>query len=61
MRNGERVAAHAGANCFKDGENRIYNKIGLYRDRWEEPMTVYFDNYTAGESFGAVDPGRLDR
>ena len=59
--NGKRVAAHAGPNCFKDGEDLVYNKFGLYRDRWKDPMTIYFDNYTVGESFEAVDPRRFDR
>ncbi len=36
-------------------------RAGLYRDRWPEPMTIYFDNYTVGESFEAVDPARFDR
>jgi Polysaccharide lyase len=57
---GKRVVSHRGANVDKDGENRFYNKIGLYRDRWKEPMTVYFDNYTLGDSYAAVDPSRFD-
>jgi hypothetical protein len=59
--NGKRVVRRKGANCFKDGENRVYNKFGLYRDRWKDPMTIYFDDYTLGESFEAVDPARFDR
>ena len=23
----------------------FYFKMGLYRDRWPEPMTIYFDEY----------------
>jgi hypothetical protein len=56
---GKRVLSHKGATADKDGENNFYNKIGLYRDRWKEPMTVYFDNYTLGESYAAVDPARF--
>jgi hypothetical protein len=59
--NGKRVVTHAGANCLKEGENRIYNRIGLYRDQWKDPMTIYFDNYTMGEALEAVDPRRFDR
>jgi hypothetical protein len=59
--NGARVVAYRGATASKDGANRFYNKIGLYRDRWKEPMTMYVDNYTLGDSFEAVDPASFDR
>jgi hypothetical protein len=58
---GKQVVSHKGDTADKDGENKFYNKIGLYRDRWKEPMTVYFDNYTLGDSYAAVDPARFDR
>ena len=35
--------------------------VGLYRDRWKDPMTLYVDNYTLGDSFAAVDPSAFDR
>jgi hypothetical protein len=54
--NGARVVEYKAATAFKNGEDLIYNKIGLYRDRWKEPMTIYFDNYAIGDSFAAVDP-----
>lgn len=56
---GKLAASHKGATADKDGENNFYNKIGLYRDHWKAPMTAYFDNYTLGDSFAAVDPSRF--
>ncbi len=58
--NGARVAAYKGATAFKKGEDLIYNKFGLYRDRWKQPMTIYFDNYALGNGFEAVDPAKID-
>jgi hypothetical protein len=58
--NKSRVVTHKGATAFKEGEDNIYNKFGLYRDRWKDPMTIYFDNYTLADSFAAVDPARFD-
>jgi hypothetical protein len=58
--NGNQVVTYRGVTAFSTGERLIYSKIGLYRDRWKEPMTLYFDNYTMGESFEAVDPARFD-
>jgi hypothetical protein len=57
---GKLAASHKGATAAKDGENNFYNKIGLYRDRWKASMTAYFDNYTLGDSFAAVDPSRFN-
>ena len=59
--NGKRVVAHAGPLAEPGRKNAIYNKIGLYRDRLEQPMTIYFDNYTMGSSLEAVDPARFDK
>ncbi len=58
--NGTRVVTHTGAVAFRSGKNWFYNKIGLYRDRWKDPMTIFFDNYTLGDSSVAVDPARFD-
>lgn len=57
---GNPVASYSGPTADAKGENQFYNKIGLYRDRWPEPMTIYFDNYTLGENRAAVEPGRFD-
>jgi hypothetical protein len=58
--NGVQVVSQAGRTSFEDGGDKFYHKIGLYRDRWQEPMTIYFDNYTLSDSFKAVDPSRFD-
>ena len=60
--NGQLVVDYSGPLAEPDKEkNRFYNKIGLYRDRLKQPMTLYFDNYTAGHSFDQVNPARFDR
>jgi hypothetical protein len=58
---GKQVVRHKGPNVFPGGEDTVYHKFGLYRDRWEQPMTVYFDNYTMGDSYAAVNPARFDQ
>ena len=58
---GARVVSHRGPTASAAGGDRVYNKVGLYRDRMAQPMTLYFDNYTAGDGFAAVDPSRFDR
>jgi hypothetical protein len=59
--NGVQAVSQAGPNCLAGGENSFYHKIGLYRDIWKEPMTIFFDDYTLDESREAVDPSRFDR
>jgi Polysaccharide lyase len=59
--NGARVVSYRGATVSEAGADRFYNKVGLYRDRWKEPMTMYVDNYTLGDSFEGVDPSTFDR
>lgn len=59
--NGIPVVARNGLTASAAGENEIYNKLGLYRDRWSEPMTICFDNYTLGDRREAVDPARFDQ
>ncbi len=58
--NGERVVSHRGPTASATGDDQVYNKIGLYRDRMVQPMSIYFDNYIAGDSRAAVDPSRFD-
>jgi hypothetical protein len=58
--NGDKIVSHHGPTAVPDGPNQFYNKIGLYRDRWKHPMTIYFDNYTMGRGFLSVDPSRFD-
>lgn len=59
--NGERVVKYAGPTAVADGDPRVYHKIGLYRDRWPDPMTIYFDCYAIGERFAAVEPATQRR
>ena len=56
--NGQRVVRSTGAIASPRGKDRFYHKVGLYRDRMAEPMTIYIDNYAIGESFEDVDPAR---
>ena len=57
--NGKPVASYSGPLADGDGKNAFYHKIGLYRDRLKQPMTIYFDNYAMGRSFEAVDPAQF--
>jgi len=56
---GERVVRFAGDTASLRGKPLFYHKLGLYRDRMAEPMTIYIDNYAIGESYEAVDPARF--
>ena len=60
-RDGNRVVSYTGPTASVRGAHRFYNKVGLYRDRWKAPMTMYVDNYTLGDSFESVDPSTFDR
>ena len=57
--NGKQVVDAKGPVTISGGGDRIYNKIGLYRDRLKQPMTIYFDNYALANRREAVDPARL--
>ena len=57
--NGKRVVDYAGPTAEPNGKNAFYNKIGLYRDRFNKPMTIYFDNYSIGTNMPSVDPSRF--
>ena len=59
--NGTRVVSYQVPTAIQGGEDGIYNKFGLYRDRWDEPMTIFFDDYTLGDGFDAVAPARFGR
>jgi hypothetical protein len=58
---GQRVVSYEGPTASEKGADRFYHKVGLYRDRWKEPMTMHVDNYTLGDSFDQVDPSKFDR
>ena len=38
----------------------IGDKLGLYRDKMPQPMTLYVDNYAIGQALADVDPSRFD-
>lgn len=59
--NGERVVSYSGKVAFPGAEDSVYQKMGLYRDRWPEPMTVYFDAFRTGPCQADVDPARVLR
>jgi hypothetical protein len=42
---GKKVASFSGPTASEQGRNQFYHKIGMYRDQWPNPMTIYFDNY----------------
>lgn len=58
--NGKKVASYSGPVAEEAGKNAFYHKIGLYRDRMKQPMTIYFDNYAVGDSYESVDPARFE-
>lgn len=58
--NGKQVVNERGPVTLREGADRVYNKFGLYRDRWPVPMTIYFDNYAMGGARSEVDPSRFD-
>ena len=43
--NGERVVRYNGPTASPEGRESFYHKVGLYRDRMAEPMTIYIDDY----------------
>lgn len=45
---GAKVVSYSGPAADPNAKDAFYNKIGLYRDRLKQPMTIYFDNYTLG-------------
>ena len=57
--NGQQVVRFAGPTASARGKAQFYHKVGLYRDRMKEPMTIFIDNYAMGESFETVDPARF--
>lgn len=57
--NGDPIARFDGPTAAPAGREQFYHKLGLYRDRMAEPMTIYIDNYAIGADFEAVDPARF--
>lgn len=42
---GSRIVDYKGKSAFEKGGRDFYHKFGLYRDEWDEPMTLYFDGF----------------
>jgi hypothetical protein len=57
--NGKRVVNYTGPLGDRSARNFFYHKMGLYRDKMKEPMTIYFDNYRVGPTLEAVDPAKF--
>lgn len=58
---GKQQVSYAGPTAEDDAKNAFYHKIGLYRDRLKEPMTIYFDSYAMGSEKSALAPLGGDR
>ena len=54
--NGKQVVTYTGPTAEADAKDSFYNKIGLYRDRMKQPMTIYCDTYSMGNDKDSVDP-----
>ena len=52
--NGRQIVDYQGALGFKDDENDIYFKLGLYRDHINLPMRIVYDRFRRGDSRKAV-------
>lgn len=48
--NGELVVNYEGQLAYSDDLNTCYFRLGLYRDRLDVPMTVYFDDFRVESS-----------
>ena len=42
---GKRAVTYNGKTAHETAKNLFYHKMGLYRDQWPAPMTLYFDDY----------------
>jgi hypothetical protein len=42
---GARVVDYKDKTALEKGSRDFYHKFGLYRDEWDEPMTLYFDGF----------------
>jgi hypothetical protein len=59
---------HVVGKTFQDSLDRTVNGGSMAghlraacRDRWKDPMTLCFDNYTLAQGVAAVDPARFDQ
>jgi hypothetical protein len=50
----KQIVDYQGPLGFKDGEDEIYFKLGLYRDHIPIPMRIIYDRFRRGKSFEEV-------
>jgi Polysaccharide lyase len=53
---GRQVVDYRGPLGFEDDRDSVYFKLGLYRDTFDQPMTLYFARFRRGSSRAEVDP-----
>ena len=49
LMNGKEVVRYCGQTGDANAKEYFYHKFGLYRDRWPDPMTIYFDDFRMSE------------
>jgi hypothetical protein len=53
-KDGNQIVDYQGPLGFKDDEDQIYFKFGLYRDHMQIPMRIIYDRFRRGRSFEEV-------
>jgi hypothetical protein len=53
-KDGNQIVDYQGPLGFKDNEDQIYFKFGLYRDHMQIPMRIIYDRFRRGRSFEEV-------
>jgi len=53
-KNGKQIVDYKGALGFKDDEDEIYFKLGLYRDQMQVPMRIIYDRFRRGSNYEEV-------
>ena len=53
-KDGNQIVDYQGPLGFKDDEDEIYFKLGLYRDHMQIPMRIIYDRFRRGRSFEEV-------
>ena len=53
--NGKQEDSYQGPTADAKEKNAFYHKIGLYRDRLKQRMTMYFDRYAMGRDRASVE------
>ncbi|UCG13344.1 MAG: polysaccharide lyase [Deltaproteobacteria bacterium] len=53
-KNGHQIVDYHGALGFRNDEDEIYFKLGLYRDHMQIPMRIIYDHFRRGRNFEEV-------